>query len=389
MFVTEANTRSVDLVAGSLSGADHEVLFHTVINTAVDGIIVIDELGRMLLFNRAAEVLFGYTPQEVLGRNISMLMPEPYRSRHDGYLQRYLATGEKRIIGIGREVTAQRKDGSTFPMYLSVGEDRIGGERVFLGILHDLTDRTSRERDFQELQNELLHALRLTAMGQLTSALAHELNQPLTAVMNYLNAARRTLDAGGEQAIGRVREFMDKAVSQTQRAGQIIRRLRNFIEKRDSDRQPENLNSCVEEAIALGLVGASDRDVKITTELADDLPPVVMDRIQLQQVMINLMRNALEALENSSERHIVIRTRRPSPDFVQVSVTDTGPGVPPEILPNLFIPFSTTKAKGLGMGLTICKAIVEAHNGRIWVTAPKEGGSEFAFRLPVIEVTEA
>ena len=380
---------SQDLVAGSLSRADHEVLFHTVINTAVDGIIVIDEAGGMLLFNRAAEILFGYKPEEVLGRNISMLMPEPYRSHHDVYMQRYMATGEKRIIGIGREVAAQRKDGSTFPMYLSVGEDRIGGVRVFLGILHDLTDRTSRERDFQELQNELLHALRLTAMGQLTSALAHELNQPLTAVMNYLNAARRTLDGGGEQAIGRVREFMDKAVSQTQRAGQIIRRLRNFIEKRDSDRLPEDLNSCVEEAIALGLVGATDRDVKITTELADDLPPVVIDRIQLQQVMINLMRNAFEALENADVRQIVIRTQRPAPDFVQVSVADSGPGIPPEIMPNLFIPFSTTKSKGLGMGLTICKAIVEAHNGRIWVAARREGGAEFAFRLPVVEVTEA
>ncbi|MGC8533964.1 MAG: sensor histidine kinase [Rhizomicrobium sp.] len=387
--MTEARMSSQDLVAGSLSRADHEVLFHTVINTAVDGIIVIDEAGAMLLFNRAAEILFGYKPEEVLGRNISMLMPEPYRSHHDGYMQRYMATGEKRIIGIGREVAAQRKDGSTFPMYLSVGEDRIGGVRVFLGILHDLTDRTSRERDFQELQNELLHALRLTAMGQLTSALAHELNQPLAAVMNYLNAARRTLDAGGEQAIGRVREFMDKAVSQTQRAGQIIRRLRNFIEKRDSDRLPEDLNSCVEEAIALGLVGATDRDIKITTELADDLPPVVIDRIQLQQVMINLMRNAFEALENADVRQIVIRTQRPAPDFVQVSVADSGPGIPPEIMPNLFIPFSTTKSKGLGMGLTICKAIVEAHNGRIWVTARKEGGAEFAFRLPVVEVTDA
>ena len=387
--MTEARMSSQDLVAGSLSRADHEVLFHTVINTAVDGIIVIDEAGAMLLFNRAAEILFGYTPEEVLGRNISMLMPEPYRLHHNGYIQRYMATGEKRIIGIGREVTAQRKDGSTFPMYLSVGEDHVGGVRVFLGILHDLTDRTSRERDFQELQNELLHALRLTAMGQLTSALAHELNQPLTAVMNYLNAARRTLDGGGEQAIGRVREFMDKAVSQTQRAGQIIRRLRNFIEKRDSDRLPEDLNSCVEEAIALGLVGATDRDVKITTELADDLPPVVIDRIQLQQVMINLMRNAFEALENADVRQIVIRTQRPAPDFVQVSVADSGPGIPPEIMPNLFIPFSTTKSKGLGMGLTICKAIVEAHNGRIWVAARREGGAEFAFRLPVVEVTEA
>ncbi|MDE2462948.1 MAG: PAS domain S-box protein [Alphaproteobacteria bacterium] len=380
---------SPDLVSTSLSEADHEVLFRTVINTAVDGIIVIDEAGRMLLFNRAAENLFGYTPPEVLGRNVDMLMPEPYRSRHDSFLQRYMTTGEKRIIGIGREVTAQRKDGSTFPMYLSVGEGRVRGMRVFLGIIHDLTDRTSRERDFQELQNELLHALRLTAMGQLTSALAHELNQPLTAVMNYLNAARRTLDAGGEQAIGRVREFMDKAVSQTQRAGQIIRRLRNFIEKRDSDRQLEDLNSCVEEAIALGLVGAPDRDVRITTELANDLPPVMIDRIQLQQVMINLMRNAVEALESATERKILIRTQRPAPDFVQVSVTDSGPGIPPDIVSNLFIPFSTTKAKGLGMGLTICKAIIEAHNGRIWVAAPKGGGAEFAFRLPVVEETQA
>jgi two-component system sensor kinase FixL len=367
----------------ALTSADRDVLFRTVIETAVDGIVVIDARGRMMLYNRAAERLFGYTAEEVLGRNVSMLMPEPYRGEHDAYVERYLKTGEARIIGIGREVTALRKDGSTFPMYLSVGEGWLGDTRIFLGLIHDMTARKRDEQQVHELQNELMHALRLTAMGQLTSALAHELNQPLTAVMNYLNAARRGLAASEDPAAGRAGELLEKAVAQTARAGQIIRRLRGFIEKKEPDRTPEDLNASVEEAIALGLVGAADRNVTVKTELQSDLPPVLFDRIQIQQVMVNLMRNAIEALEGHERREIAITTAMPGGDFVEVGVADSGPGIAPEMMAHLFQPFSTSKPSGLGMGLSICRGIVERHGGRLWVASNPGGGALFSFRLPL------
>jgi two-component system sensor kinase FixL len=370
------------------SGADREVLFRTVIDTAVDGIIVIDERGGMMLFNRAAEKLFGYTPADVLGRNVSMLMPEPYQSQHDAYMGRYLATGEARIIGIGREVRAQRKDRSTFPMYLSVGEGSLAGKRIFLGIIHDLTDRKLREEEVQSLQNELLHALRLTAMGQLTSALAHELNQPLTAIMNYMNAARRGLESAEDPASARTRELLEKAVTQTARAGQIIRRLRDFVEKREPNRSLGDLNESVAESIALGLVGAADRNIGLKIELEENLPAMEFDRVQIQQVMINLMRNAVEAMEGSPRQEVTIVTAMPSADFVEVAVCDTGPGIAPDIHDRLFQPFATTKARGLGMGLSICQAIVDAHGGRMWVAPNPGGGTQFRFRLPAHDGAE-
>lgn len=375
-------------VSGALTGGDYNILFRTVIATAVDGIVVIDAKGRALLFNQAAERLFGYPAEEVLGHNISMLMPEPWRAQHDRYLDNYLETGEARIIGIGREVQGRRKDGSTFPMYLSVGEGRLGDARIFLGIVHDLTRHKGQEEKVRELQNELLHALRLTAMGQLTSALAHELNQPLTAVMNYMNAARRSLGAAEDPAAVRVRELLEKAVDQTARAGQIIRRLRGFIEKKEPNRSLEDLNASVQEAVALGLVGAADRNVKVMVRLNPELPMFLFDRIQIQQVIVNLLQNAAEATEEMDRREITIATALSAPDGVEVIVADTGPGVDAKMMPRLFEPFATTKSNGLGMGLTICRSIVEAHGGRLWAVPNPGGGAQFRFRLPMSVETE-
>lgn len=367
----------------ALTSADRDALFRTVIETAADGVVAADAQGRLLLFNPAAEQLFGYAPEEILGRNIGMLMPEPDCARHDGYMRRYLETGEAHIIGVGRELTARRKDGTTFPIYLSVGESWLGETRIFLGLIHDLTARRAREAEVLELQNELQHALRLTAMGELTSALAHELNQPLTAVMNYLNAARRGLQGLDEPAAGRTDALLEKAVAQTVRAGQIIRRLREFVEKKAPDHMLGDLNASVEEAIALGLVGAADRGIGLKTQLEPDLPPMLFDKIQIQQVVVNLLRNAIEALAQSECRRIVVTTARGDGKVVEISVADSGPGVAPEMMPHLFHPFATNKAYGMGMGLNICRSIVEAHGGRLWASANPGGGALFRFRLPI------
>ena len=361
---------------------ENAALFRLLVSTAVDGILVIDEAGSVRLYNEACERLFGYGPAEVLGRNVSMLMPAPYRQEHDGYLQNYRTTGERKIIGIGREVMAQRKDGSVFPIYLSVGEGMFGGLSLFVGIVHDISERQSVSRKLQELQSELTHVSRLNEMGHMSSALAHELNQPLAAIMNYLRAAQRTVGAVEDASVVRAREMMEKALEQTSRAGQIIKRLREFTEKRETSRTVESLNRVIGEAIELALVGASVLDVKVEKSLATGLPDVFVDRIQIQQVVLNLVRNAIEAMEEVSIRRLTVVTRMNGEGHVQASFLDTGPGMPDEVIRRLFEAFVTTKENGMGIGLSICRSIIEAHGGRLWMEPAPGGGTEFHFSLP-------
>lgn len=372
----------------AITQADSEVLFQTLLATAVDGIMVIDEEARVLVYNSACERLFGYAPGEVLGRNVNMLMPEPYRSEHDAYIDRYKRTGEKHIIGIGREVTGRRKDGSTFPMYLSVGEGKLGGRQIFVGIVNDISERARRESHIQELQKELLHATRLTSTGQLAAALAHELNQPLTAILNYANALSDIVDWSQVPQGEVTREILAKIGEQTERAGEIIRRLRGYVEKREPNRALDDINRTVDDAINLGLVGAADDNIKLTVKLGRDLPRVSIDKVQIQQVMINLLRNAAEAMQNTTKRELTVTTALEDGGFVAVSVADTGSGLPDKVRKRLFEPFVTTKNTGLGIGLSICRTIIEAHGGRLWAEANKGDGAVFRFRLPLASEAE-
>jgi two-component system, LuxR family, sensor kinase FixL len=361
---------------------EREARLSSILNTGPDAIVTIDEIGRIESFSSAAERLFGYSEDEILGQNVKILMPSPYREEHDEYLARYRRTGEKHIIGIGRIVVGQRRDGTTFPIELAVGEAWVGKRQLFTGFIRDITERQGTEQRLQDLQSELLHVSRLSAMGQMASALAHELNQPLTAIMNYVKAATRTMSALEGPQVVKAREWMEKATNQTARAGQIIRHLRDFIEKRESSRTYENLNKVVEEAIALGLVGSADTNVKAHLELDHSVPAILIDKVQIQQVLINLIRNAIEAMQETTKRDLTIRTVAEG-DIVEVGVSDTGPGLSEEVAARLFQPFVTTKEQGMGIGLTICQSIIEAHNGRIWATPNPDGGVEFRFRLPV------
>ncbi len=360
--------------------ASADSLFQALIATAVDGVIVIDATGIVEVYNPACARLFGYAPGEVVGRNVSMLMPAPDRAAHDGYIEAYRRTGIARIIGIGREVVGQRKDGSTFPMYLSVGEGRLNERPIFVGIIHDISDRRTAERRLQDLQAELLHVSRLTAMGQMSSGLAHELNQPLTAIMNYIKAARRTLEAVEDPRVARALELADKAAAQTARAGQIIRRLRDFVEKGETHRRLEDINTTVAEAVALVLVGGADVERRFA--YAPDLPQLMIDRIQIQQVVLNLVRNAVEAMAGCPRRELNVATALAG-DVVEITVADTGPGLPPEVLDRLFQPFVTTKENGMGIGLSLCRTIVDAHGGELTAMPGAAGGAVFRFRLPV------
>jgi two-component system sensor kinase FixL len=361
---------------------ESEMRLRSILDTVPDGIIVIDERGLIQSFSPAAERLFGYTEAEIVGRNVSRLMPSPYRDAHDGYLERYLTTGERRIIGIGRVVVGLRNNGETFPMELEIGEFRVHESRYFTGFVRDLTEQQRVARRLQDLQAELLHASRLSVMGQMASALAHELNQPLTAVVNYLETARHLFESTPEST-GQVGDLLRRAVAQVERAGDVIRRLRQFVTKGETERRPESLNQLVEEALALALVGARQSGVRVTLDLDRSLPPILVDGVQIQQVVLNLVRNAVEAMEECDRRELLIATHTLS-EMVEVTVEDTGPGIAPELAERLFQPFVTTKRTGMGLGLSICREIVEAHHGRL-ASAPRPGGGTlFRVTLPTI-----
>jgi len=355
----------------------------SILSTVPDAMIVIDERGVILSFSAAAERLFGYREAEMIGTNVSGLMPSPDREKHDGYIERYLNTGEARIIGIGRVVFAQRKDGSVFPMELSVGEATGEGEgpRLFTGFIRDLTDRQRTQQRLEELQSELIHVARVSAMGTMASTLAHELNQPITAVANYVEGIRDLLAAPDPDDLPMIREALQDAANEALRAGQIVRRLRDFVARGEVEKTVEKLPLLVNEAAAFGLMGAHEKSVTAQFDLDHDAADVLVDKIQIQQVLVNLIRNAIEAMSTSPERLLTVRTASDGPGFVRVTVEDTGTGVAPDMVEQLFTAFASTKRDGMGLGLSICRTIVEANGGRIWMEARPGGGTRFHFTL--------
>lgn len=357
----------------------------SILSTVPDAMIVIDPLGRIVSFSSAAERLFGYTEREIFGSNVSRLMPSPYREQHDGYLARYMKTGERRIIGIGRTVIGQRKDGSTFPMELSVGEAQGEGEPVFTGFVRDLTEKQKSDERIEDLRSGLVHAARVSAMGTMASTLAHELNQPITAVMNYVETAHDLLADPRPEDLPIVREALAETAAEAMRAGQIVRRLRDFVARGETEKTVENLPALIEEASKLALIGAREKGVEVSVDLDPSANPVFVDRIQIQQVLINLVRNAIEAMAQSPIRRLNITSRLDSAEIVRVTVGDSGTGVAPEVAAGLFRAFNSTKAEGMGLGLSICRTIVEANGGRVWFEPGPDRGALFHFTLVRID----
>src|SRR5262249_32597951 len=307
-IVGELRAANDELSASQRELKGREAFLRCIVTTFPDAIVVIDDNAVIQSFNGNAERLFGFTGREVLGQNVSMLMPAPHREDHDGYLARYLATGERRMIGMGRVVVGQRKDGSTFPMELSVGEVVLDGHRQFIGFVRDLTEHHAREQQLHELQSELLHMSRLSTMGQMASTLAHELNQPLAAITNYLQGSRRLLEQNSDERSAQLREVLDKAGDQALRTGQIIRRLRDFVARGETEWRIESIKRLIEEISALALVAAKEHAIRVTFQLDPSHDLVLVDKIQVEQVLLNLLRNALEAMETSERRELVIST---------------------------------------------------------------------------------
>lgn len=348
-----------------------------VIDGALDGIIMIDETGAILSFNRAASALFGYGVDEIVGRNVRTLMPEPHGSRHDTYLRNYLETGEAKIVGIGRQVEGRRKDGSIFPMELGVAVVEQDGRRLFVGFTHDLSERRKFEARMQEL-----HADRLDLIEHVAVGLVHELKQPLAAIDAYLSVVRRLLqerDSSAEKA----GEALDKAIDQVLRVSGIMDNMRQFMAREAIDKTLSPLNEVVR--TACDFTDAIAREAGVVTETCLDAEDdqVVINQVQIQQVVVNLKRNAIEAMQNCEKRMLSVSTRRVEGEMIRVDVADTGPGLPETVKNRLFEPFTTTKPHGLGVGLSISRSIIEAHHGKLWAEENPDGGTIFTFVLPL------
>jgi two-component system sensor kinase FixL len=368
--------------AAVLRREDH---LRSILATVPDAMIVMDELGIVSSFSAAGEQIFGYTKAEVIGQNVRMLMMPTDERRHDAHLRTYRETGIKHIIGNVRLQNAVRKNGEVFPMELAVGEASIAGERIFTGFIRDLTNRHRTERRMAELQSELIHVSRLSAMGTMASTLAHEINQPLTAIANYLETMRAMIGDEANGALAEMAEPLELSAAQSLRAGTIVRRLRAFVDGGDTGLHVERLDALVEEATSLGLLGAHEAGIKVTMTIAAGHDLVMVDRIQIQQVLVNLIRNAIQSMSASSCKTLTIQTAADKAGWVRLTVADTGSGIAPEVRERLFDAFATTKEDGMGLGLSICRTIVEAHGGRIWAESVEAGGTAFHFCVPLAE----
>lgn len=360
-----------------LAESEHHV--RSILATVPSAMIVINDQGQIVSFSPAAERMFGYREDELIGENLRILMPANHGNRHDDYMRRYLTTKAKRIIGVSRVVVGKRRDGTKFPMELSVGEAGGDTHTIFTGFMRDLTAQQQAELRLKELQSELIHVSRVSAIGTMASTLAHEINQPLTAIANYLEGARDLIGHPEDHALLMVQEAMNAAAKEALRAGDIIRRLRNFVARREVAQEIVSLPHMIEEAARLALIGTHVSGVRSFFDFDGKADAALVDRVQIQQVLVNLLRNAVEAMADQDRRDVTVSTKSHAHGMILVSVIDNGPGIDPGA--QLFQAFSGTKEDGMGLGLSICRTIVEAHGGRIWAEPGRTGGAAFNFTV--------
>jgi two-component system sensor kinase FixL len=387
--VTKGNTQQDKLNEKNNDVQDANAKLSALLDAAVDAIIIIDHRGNVELFNAAAESMFGYQSAEVVGNNVNMLMPEPYQAEHDNYLQNYMHTNKARIIGIGREVKAQKKSGEIFPIELSVGEVKDSSHMQFVGIIRDISEQVKAHSDAILNRERLAHVTRLSTMGEMAAGIAHEINQPLTAVSSYAQACKNMLSKNSSISVEsdfqqkKLFDTLEKISKQALRAGEVIRRLRAFVKKRKARRELVDLNSLIEDTINLAKVDTRllDHGVKLHLTI-EPKPQLNVDRVLIQQVLFNLIRNAIDAMETLPHEAVHIHTRWLDQRFIEVAVSDTGHGVSNEHKNTLFQPFFTTRPAGMGMGLPISQSIVQSHGGEIKHHPGEPEGSVFLFTLP-------
>ena len=353
------------------------------VDTSLDAIISTDHLGIIKEVNATTIDVFGYSPSELIDQNVKILMPVDYAEAHDAHLHQYHQTGIRHVIGSTREISGRHKDGSVFPAILAVGEVNVGGQKIFTGFIRDISAVHEAEARNRELHDELSHAMRLSEIGEMVATITHELNQPLSAISNYMHACEKLLENDVPDGAARARELLSLVIAQAKRADGIITNIREFLSRGESQRQMEDLNEIVSSAAKLAFFGKEEEETSLQILFAKDLPKVYVDRVQVQQVAVNLVRNALEAMKTSEKRQLTVETRLSSDEMVEINIADTGPGIPPEILERLFQPFVTTREKGMGLGLSICKSIVEFHSGTLDIVSNSDDGTTFRVRLPL------
>ena len=351
---------------GELAQRSSEIRWRSVVESAVDGIVVIDERGRIESFNAAAERLFGYAEAEVLGRNVKMLMPSPYHKEHDGYLSRYIETHVKKIIGIGREVTGLRRDGTTFPLHLSVGEMLLAGERKFTGILHDLSARVAIEQQLRE-------QTALARLGEMAAVIAHEVKNPLAAVRGAIEVIGGRLPADSKDA-GVVKEIVNRIDS----LNELMKDLLLFARPPQPKPSLVDIRSLVTSTAQL--LTADPALNAVNVEIEGSGPPILADPGLLQIVFLNLLINGAHAMRGRGSIKVSVKV---SEAACHIAFNDSGPGIPPETLEKIFAPFFTTKSRGSGLGLPTARRLVEAHRGTIHVRCPPGGGTSVTVQLPV------
>jgi len=343
-----------------------EARWRAIIESAVDGIVVIDARGHVETFNRAAERLFGYAAHEVVGRNVNVLMPAPYHEEHDGYIARYLATGVQTIIGIGREVTGLRKDGRTFPVHLSVGEASIDGERKFTGILHDLTERV-------QLETRLREQSALTRLGEMAAVVAHEVKNPLTGIRGAIQVIGSRLPAGSKDV-----QIVGDIVARIDALNDLMKDLLLFARPPQPRVGPVDVIALLKNVTDLLRQDPTLQGVRV--EVTGQAPVVTADAELLTIVVQNLLLNGAHAMQGQGLIHVSVTS---ADGGCQITIADQGPGIAPEVLGKLFTPFFTTKARGTGLGLSTAKRFVEVHGGTLSIESPATGGTSATIRLPV------
>jgi two-component system sensor kinase FixL len=351
-----------------------------IVESSDDAIIGKSLDGIVTDWNAAAESLFGYASDDIVGQSVTRLFPPEDIGAEAEILQR-IRRGE-RVAAFA--TTRRHKDGSLIPVAVSVSPI-IDADGAIVGAATIMRDqRAWLERDLRlsEMQAELAHVSRLSELGQLVSALVHEVNQPLTAINNYVSGLNRLLAAGNFEPAPRA---VKAIAAQVARADEIIRRYREFLRKGAPAAQSANLAEIVEDSIALASIVPAAKDVSVVTDLGDPGIRVVVDRVQVQQVLFNLMRNAMEAMEGRPDQTLTVAARRLEGAVIELSVADNGPGLPDAVLGNLFKPFVTTKPNGMGVGLSICRAIIEGHGGQMTVETHPSEGAMFRMTLPVDE----
>ena len=356
-------TRRISL-EGQLGAS--EARWQAVVDSAVDGIVVIDAHGRVESFNPAAEHMFGYAAGEVLGHNVDMLMPSPYREEHDTYLSRYLATGRAKVIGIGREVQGRRKDGSVFPLRLSVGQITIGGERRFTGILHDLSSRVAMEAQMRE-------QAALAKLGEMAAVVAHEVKNPLAGIRGVMQVFEKRLahDSTATQVVKDI-------VSRIDSLDQMMKELLLFARPPKPKRALTDVAPLVSTTARLLSEDPMWQEVDVVVDGA--VPPLLADPEMLRIVFQNLLINGAHAMHGKGRIHVAIDEVN---TMCQIAFRDAGPGMPDDVREKVFTPFFTTKSRGSGLGLPTAKRFVEAHDGQIAIDCPPSGGTTVVVRIPM------